>query len=184
MQSWIFSIITLQCHMIFQKSFKCADLILKKHFLLLTMLKTLCLIFFKFNSTYLKYKYLSMLYTSALSLYCHNCILVENKSGKKNLLPQNFEQQCIIMIRIVIIIIKLHWTCCSVRQDIWYGYRNLMYSGCSPLCRWPLLLWTWIWDRTHDAPWWTETAHPHPRHQMEALKRDRERRDSEEERIL
>ncbi len=66
--------------------------------------------------------------------------------------------------------------CCSVRKDIGYGFRNLMYTGCSPLCRWPLLLWTWIWDRKHDAPWWTEKAHPHPRHQMGALKRDRERR--------
>ncbi len=37
MQNWIFS---LQCHLILQKSFSYADLVIKKHVLLLLMLKT------------------------------------------------------------------------------------------------------------------------------------------------
>jgi len=43
-QSWIFSIITLQCHMTLQKSFEYANLMLKKHLVLLSMLKTIVLV--------------------------------------------------------------------------------------------------------------------------------------------
>ncbi len=47
-QNWIFSslYLSLQCHMILQKSLYCADLVFKKHFLLISLLKQLhCLIF-------------------------------------------------------------------------------------------------------------------------------------------
>lgn len=38
----------------------------------------------------------------------------------------------------------------------------------TPPCRWQQLLWTWTWDRRHDAPWSTGRAHLHPPHQKEA----------------
>ncbi len=52
---------SLQCHMILQKSFQYADLVLKKHFWLLSALKQFCFLIYivsnvQKNSITLKYK--------------------------------------------------------------------------------------------------------------------------------
>ncbi len=77
---------SLQCHMILQKSFKYADLVPKKHLLLLLMSKIFCLIFWckTYFSRFFKFKRTVFIFCDFKNVFTVTFDQLNVKQGIKN----------------------------------------------------------------------------------------------------